>query len=138
MADVFSIEKRSEIMSRIRAKNTKPEIIVRKYLFSQGFRFRIHKTDLPGKPDIVLKKYNTIILINGCFWHGHKNCKIFKLPKTQQEYWTPKIEKNILNLSRNKKRLKLLGWKVIEVWECQLKILIRAKTFQKIVQKILA
>lgn len=138
MADVFSIEKRSEVMSKIRAKNTKPEVIVRKFLFSQGFRFHIHKADLPGKPDIVLKKYKTIILINGCFWHGHKNCKIFKLPKTNQEYWTSKIEKNAFNLFLNKKKLRLLGWRVIEVWECQLTISKRPKTFRKIVQKIFA
>lgn len=120
MTDVFSVEKRSEIMSKIRATNTKPELLVRKYLFARGFRFRIHQKDLPGKPDIVLKKYNTIIFVHGCFWHGHNNCKMFKMPKSNLDYWQPKILANIKNDLKNRKALRKLGWKVLTVWECQL------------------
>jgi DNA mismatch endonuclease (patch repair protein) len=120
MADVFSKKKRSEIMSKIRARNTKPELVVRKYLFSKGFRFRLHQSDLPGKPDIVLKKYKTVILVNGCLWHGHKNCKRFIMPKSRLEYWTTKIQGNITKDKKNKKALKKMGWKIIEIWTCQL------------------
>lgn len=140
MADVFTKKKRSEVMCRIRATNTKPELIVRKFLFSHGFRYRIHQKKLPGKPDIVLKKYNTVILINGCFWHGHrnKNCKIFKMPKSKQGYWVPKIKNNIYKDLQKKKSLKKLGWKVIVVWECRLKKRRLDRTLQSVVNKILA
>jgi len=139
MADVFTKKKRSEVMSKIRASNTKPELIVRKFLFSQDFRYRIHQKSLPGKPDIVLKKYNTVIFVNGCFWHGHKNknCTIFKMPKSNQNYWIPKIENNIYNDAQKKKLLKRLGWRVIVIWECQLKKRLH-KTLQSVVNKILA
>lgn len=108
-------------MSRVKGKNTKPEILVRKYLFSQGFRFRLHNKSLPGKPDIILKKYNTIIFINGCFWHGHNNCKYYKIPKTRTEWWTDKINRNIANDKRAESLLIGLSWKVIKVWGCELK-----------------
>lgn len=121
MADVFTKKKRSEVMSRIRAKHTRPEMLIRKFLFSQGFRYTLHPTALAGKPDIVLKKYQTVIFVNGCFWHGHTGCKIFKMPKSRQDYWIPKIERNISKHSIDKRTLKKLGWKVIVVWECQLK-----------------
>ena len=94
MADVHSPEVRSFNMSMIKGKNTKPEIIVRKFLHSKGFRFRLHKKNLPGTPDIVLAKYKTLIFINGCFWHGHKNCKYFVVPKTRTEWWVTKIAGN--------------------------------------------
>lgn len=140
MADVFTKKKRSEVMCRIRATNTKPELIVRKFLFSHGFRYRIHQKNLPAKPDIVLKKYNTVILINGCFWHGHrnKNCKIFKMPKSKQSYWVPKIKNNIYKDLQKKNSLKKLGWKVIVVWECRLKKRRLDRTLQSVVNKILA
>lgn len=138
MSDVYSKEKRSEVMSKIRAKNTKPEMLVRKFLFSKGFRFRIHVANLPGKPDIVLKQHNTIILVNGCFWHGHKNCKICKTPKTRQDYWKPKIERNTLNDLKNRKHLKKLGWKVLVVWECQLTKSKLDKTLSTLVNKIIS
>ena len=136
MTDVYSREKRSEVMSKIRAKNTKPEMLVRQFLFSKGFRFRIHVAKLPGKPDIVLKKYNTVILVNGCFWHDHKNCKIRKVPKTRQHYWIPKIEKNTLNDLKNQKSLKKLGWNVIVIWECELTKSKRDLTLSTLVYKI--
>jgi DNA mismatch endonuclease (patch repair protein) len=121
MADVHNKQTRSYNMSRIRSKNTKPEILVRKFLHAYGFRFRLHSKRLPGKPDIYLKKYNTVIFINGCFWHGHKSCKYFILPKTRREWWTNKISGNRAN---DKKKLKTLtdsGINVITVWECELK-----------------
>ncbi len=120
MADVFTKERRSEIMSSIGAKDTKPELVVRKYLFSKGYRFRIHQKNLPGKPDIVLKRFNTIIMINGCFWHGHENCKEYKIPKTNSDFWKMKIEKNVHRDNRNHDKLVGLGWNVIVIWECQL------------------
>lgn len=140
MADIFTKKKRSEIMSKIRAFNTRPELIVRKFLFSQGFRYRIHQKSLPGTPDIVLKKYKTVILINGCFWHGHrnKNCKIFKIPKSRQSYWIPKIENNRCKDIQQQKSLKKLGWKVIVIWECQLKKRRLDRTLESVVNKILA
>lgn len=138
MADVFTKKKRSEVMSRIRAKNTKPELLIRQFLFSQGFRYRLHQKNLPGKPDIVLKKYSTVVLINGCFWHGHTNCKIFKMPKSRQDYWIPKIEGNISRHSKHIRELKRLGWKVIVIWECQLKKNKLDLTLMKLEKKIIS
>ena len=121
MADVVSSVKRSEMMSGIRNKDTKPEITVRKLLHKQGFRFRLHRKDLPGKPDIVLPKYKTVIFVNGCFWHGHENCHLFRLPKSRTEFWSKKINGNVKR-DHNKTRLLLdAGWKVITVWECAIK-----------------
>ncbi|ULQ54844.1 DNA mismatch endonuclease Vsr [Flavihumibacter fluvii] len=108
-------------MSRIRGSNTKPEVIVRKFLFSEGYRFRLHSKKLPGRPDVVLPKYKTVIFVNGCFWHGHKHCKYFVIPKTRTEWWLAKINSNIANDQYVEKSLKILGWKIIKVWECQLK-----------------
>lgn len=105
----------------IRSKNTKPEIIVRKFLHNKGLRFRLHKKNLLGKPDIVLPKYKSIIFVNGCFWHGHKKCKYFKLPKTRTKWWSDKISKNKMNDSTVIKKLIDLGWKVIVIWECEIK-----------------
>ena len=121
MTDIHTPEKRSYNMSMIKGKNTKPEIIVRKFLHSKGFRFRIHKNNLPGKPDIVLPKYKTVIFINGCFWHGHKNCKYFTLPKTRTKWWLNKIEGNKTTDKLNNQRLKKAGWRIITLWTCQLK-----------------
>jgi DNA mismatch endonuclease, patch repair protein len=137
MADVFSTRKRSEVMATIRATNTKPELITRRYLFAQGLRFRVHQGNLPGKPDIVLKKYNTVIFVNGCFWHGHKNCKSFRPPKSRTDYWVPKIQKNIANDKKNVKALKKMGWNVICIWECQLKVAFREDTLSILVNRIL-
>lgn len=120
MADVHNKATRSYNMSRIRSKNTKPEILVRKYLHANGFRFRIYSKSLPGKPDIILAKYQTIILIQGCFWHGHPNCKDFKLPKTRTEYWRDKIANNIKKDQHNLTLLEGQNWQVITIWACQL------------------
>jgi DNA mismatch endonuclease (patch repair protein) len=108
-------------MASIRATGTKPELAVRKFLFSKGYRFRKNVKSLPGKPDIVLPKYKTVILIHGCFWHGHKNCVAATIPKSNKAYWKNKIQKNMERDKRNKSTLKNLGWKVITIWECKLK-----------------
>lgn len=121
MADVHSKEVRSYNMSKIKGKDTKPELLVRKFLHKNGFRYRLHVKDLPGKPDIVLPKYKTVIFVHGCFWHGHENCKYYVVPKTRTEWWLNKINRNIFSDVKNKKLLVAQGWKVIEVWQCQLK-----------------
>ncbi len=121
MTDVHDPEVRSYNMSRIRSKNTKPEIILRKALFKKGYRYRLHKKDLPGKPDLVLKKHRSVIFVNGCFWHGHHGCKYFKIPATRTDWWKKKIEKTKKNDLKNYKLLEELGWRVITVWECELK-----------------
>ena len=121
IADIYSKEKRSEVMSKIRGKETKPEILVRKYLFSKGFRYRINDKRYPGKPDIVLPKYHTIIFIHGCFWHGHENCKAAKLPETNTDFWKKKISDNIIRDRKNIGKLRGEGWKVIIIWLCEIK-----------------
>jgi len=120
MTDIFSKQKRSDIMSKILGKETKPEILVRKYLFSNGFRYRKNDKRYPGKPDMVLPKYKTVIFIHGCFWHGH-NCPAGKLPETRKEFWKKKINENIERDTRNKIELEKEGWKVITIWQCELK-----------------
>ncbi len=108
-------------MSQIKGKNTKPEILVRKFLHSKGFRFRLHDAKLPGKPDIILPKYKTVIFVHGCFWHGHKNCKYATIPKTKTEWWLKKIIGNVANDKKKSSNLKKEGWRVINIWTCQLK-----------------
>lgn len=108
-------------MSRIRGKDTKPEMLVRKFLFSKGFRFRVNDKRLPGKPDIVLPKYKTVIFVHGCFWHGHEGCRYFVVPKTRTEWWLEKIGKNKANDVKKATALKEEGWRVFEIWECRLK-----------------
>jgi len=119
--DVHEPEVRSYNMSQIKGKNTKPEILVRKFLFSKGFRFRLHVKNLPGKPDIVLPKYKTVIFIHGCFWHGHDKCKYFVVPKTRTDWWLNKINTNKGNDQTAITLLKKVGWKILTIWECELK-----------------
>lgn len=121
MADVMTPEQRSRCMAAIRGKDTKPEMIVRKYLFSRGLRFRVQVRKLPGNPDIVLPRYRTVIFVNGCFWHGHEGCRYFRLPKSNIEFWEQKIKNNVARDVRNENELKSLGWRVIRVWECDIK-----------------
>ena len=123
-------------MSRIKGKNTKPEEIVRKYLFFKGFRYRKNDKRLPGTPDIVLPKYKTAIFVNGCFWHGHKNCRYFVIPKTNTDFWLNKINTNIERDKRKQEALKELGWNVVVVWECELKPKVVEKTLDNLVYKI--
>ena len=119
MADHLTLEKRSWNMSLIRSTDTKPEIIVRKLLHSLGYRFRLHKKDLPGKPDIVLTKYKSVIFVHGCFWHQHKNCNRSNLPKSNILYWKDKLTGNIKRDKKHRKELQKLGFKIIVVWECE-------------------
>lgn len=118
--DTFTKAKRSLIMSKVKSTETKPEVLVRKYLFSQGFRFRVNVKSLPGSPDIVLAKYKTVVLIHGCFWHRHSNCKHATLPKSNIEYWQQKISKNRVRDESTLKKFITLGWQVCTLWECEL------------------
>jgi len=121
--DIVSEEQRSYNMSRIRGRNTKPELAVRSMLHSMGYRFTVNgplNRKLPGKPDIVLPKYKTVIFVHGCFWHGHQGCKDFRIPKTRTEWWKAKIEGNVARDKRQQEELRKLGWKVVVIWECEL------------------
>lgn len=119
MSDVFDKETRSRVMSLIRGKDTKPEVKTRKYFFSKGLRYRKNQKGLPGKPDIVSRKYKSVVFVNGCFWHGHEGCKRFSIPKTRTEFWENKIKRNKERDSRNHCDLESMGWRVFVVWECQ-------------------
>ena len=123
-------------MSRIKGKDTKPEETVRKYLFSQGFRYRKNDKRLPGSPDIVLPKYKTAIFVNGCFWHGHAGCKYFVWPQNNAEFWRKKIDGNVLRDQKKEEQLRRNGWHVIVIWECQLKTATRQETLEKLVMEI--
>ena len=114
-------KERSKNMAAIKSKNTNPEIKVRKLLHSMGYRFRLHKKELPGSPDIVLKKYKTVVFVHGCFWHRHKECKYATNPKTREEFWNKKFLSNIERDIKVRERIKAAGWKSIVVWECELK-----------------
>ena len=121
MQDVLTPPQRHHCMSSIRGKNTKPEILVRKGLHARGFRFRLHNKKLPGSPDIVLPKYGVAIMVNGCFWHGHKGCRYATKPKTNVEFWETKIARNIHRDEVTNAHLEALGWHVITIWECELR-----------------
>ena len=136
MADVHTPEQRSFNMQQIKGKDTKPEMLVRKFLHANGFRYKLHDKKLPGKPDIVLLKYKTIIFVHGCFWHGHRNCKYFVVPKTRTEWWQNKINGNIANDTKAIKALKKEGWKIINIWECGLKAAKMQKTLDSILRKL--
>ncbi len=135
MADNHSKEVRSKNMSHIRSTNSKPEEIVRKYLFSKGFRYRKNVRTLPGCPDIVLPKYHTVILVNGCFWHKH-DCGRFVLPSSNTEYWIPKINRNVERDKQNHKKLIDMGWKVLIIWECELKKNVREDRLERLIKEI--
>lgn len=122
--DIVSKEKRSRMMSGIKGKNTKPELLLRSALHKLGFRFRIQRKDLPGKPDIVLPKYKTIIFVHGCFWHRHPGCKSAYTPKSNIEFWTNKLEGNVIRDRLTEKALEEMGWRILIVWECEVKTLV--------------
>lgn len=132
MPDNHISEQRHKNMVAIRAKNTKPEIIVRKYLWSHGFRYRLNHPRLPGKPDIVLRKYRTCIFVNGCFWHGHEGCKYFVMPKSRTDFWQTKIKRNQERDTEVQKKLASMGWHSITIWECELKTAKREKTLKSL------
>lgn len=119
--DVKSKEERSRNMAAIRSGDTKPEMLVRRFLHAHGFRYGVHNKKLPGSPDLVLRKYRTVIFVNGCFWHGHEGCKYFRLPSSNTEFWQTKISANIERDARTAAELAAKGWRVIVVWECELK-----------------
>lgn len=121
MVDILTKEKRSWNMSRIKGKNTKPELLLRSLLHRNGFRFRLHDKKLPGKPDIVLPRYKTVIFVNGCFWHRHSGCKYAYTPKSRQEFWSKKFESTVKRDKEKEDKLRRKGWNVIVVWECELK-----------------
>ena len=121
-------KQRHNNMAAIRSKDTKPEMIVRRYLWREGFRYRLHNSRLPGHPDLVLRRYRCCIFVNGCFWHGHEGCRYFRLPKTNVDFWTKKIERNKARDKREQQQLAKMGWHCITVWECQLKPSEREKT----------
>lgn len=137
MADTVSKKRRSEIMSSVRSSNTEPELIIRKFLFNQGFRYRINDKSLPGKPDIKLTKYKCVILINGCFWHGHENCRIYVMPKTNQDFWKKKILRNVERDRNNIEALRSMGWRVIVIWECELRKKFLPETLTNLKKEIL-
>lgn len=137
MADNHTKEVRSMNMSHIRSTNSKPEEIVRKYLFSRGFRYRKNVRTLPGCPDIVLPKYKTVIFVNGCFWHKH-NCPRFVWPSSNEDYWKAKILRNVERDQKNAEALKLQGWRIITVWECELKKKVAENTLEMLADEIKA
>ena len=132
MSDHLTIEQRHKNMAAVKSKDTKPEMVVRKYLWSRGFRYRVNNPRLPGHPDIVLRKYRTCIFVNGCFWHGHEGCKYFRMPKTNTEFWERKISRNKERDREEQKKLARMGWHCITVWECELKGERREKTLESL------
>ncbi|EMC2594292.1 very short patch repair endonuclease [Pseudomonas aeruginosa] len=119
--DIVDSATRSRMMSRIRGRDTKPEITVRKFLHARGYRFRLHRKDLPGRPDIVLPRFRTCIFIHGCFWHHHKGCRFATLPKTRADFWAQKLKDNVERDRRAQEELLRKGWRVLTIWECELK-----------------
>lgn len=136
MADVHTKEQRHKNMAAIRAKNTKPEIIVRKFLWNNGYRYRLNHSKLPGKPDIVLRKYRTCIFVNGCFWHKHEGCRFFVVPKTRTEFWLNKLNRNQERDKEVKKQLAKMGWHSITIWECELKPSNKDKTLESLLSTL--
>jgi DNA mismatch endonuclease (patch repair protein) len=136
MTDVHTRATRSYNMSRIKAKDTKPEMKVRRFLHSQGFRYKLHDKTLPGKPDLVLPRFKTVIFIHGCFWHGHESCRYFVVPKTKTDWWLAKIGGNKANDEKAVTQLQKDGWKIIIVWECDLRPDKLDKTLQQLIRRI--
>jgi DNA mismatch endonuclease, patch repair protein len=136
MTDVHTPQQRRYNMQQIKSGNTKPEMVVRKFLFAQGYRYTLHNKKLPGKPDIVLPKHRIVIFVHGCFWHGHANCKYYKVPQTRTQWWLQKINTNKANDAKAVKALKKDGWKVMVVWECGLKAAKVEKTLTSLLKKM--
>lgn len=138
MADKITPQRRSYNMSRIRSKDTKPEMIVRQWLHRQGLRFRLHRADLPGKPDIVLPRYRTVVLVHGCFWHAHEGQPCFKIPSSRTEWWQQKLGRNKARDWQQQRALELQGWQVLVVWECELKPGQQTETLRQLVEQVRA
>lgn len=132
MADKLTKEQRHRCMAAIHGRDTKPELLVRRYLFAHGFRYRLNHPRLPGHPDIVLRKYRTVVFVNGCFWHGHHDCRYYRLPKTNADFWKKKIERNRERDMEEQRQLAAMGWHSITVWECQLKPAVRQQTLESL------
>jgi DNA mismatch endonuclease, patch repair protein len=135
MTDVHDNKTRSYNMSRIRSKDTQPEIILRKFLFGKGFRYKLHEKSLPGTPDMVFPKYKTVLFVHGCFWHGHEECEYFVIPKTHREWWIAKINRNKQRDTENMTKLRKQGWKVITIFECRLRPKYRVRTLNRLVAR---
>ncbi|MDX3925993.1 MAG: very short patch repair endonuclease [Shinella sp.] len=133
MVDIFTPEKRSEIMSRIRGKDTSPERVVRSLAHALGYRYRLHKKSLPGSPDLVFASRRKVIFVHGCFWHRHRACRRASLPASNQDYWAKKFERNIERDTAAIEALRLLGWEALVIWQCELKIEDAARLTAKIV-----
>lgn len=138
MADVHNTSTRSYNMSRIRGKDTKPEMLVRQYLHARGLRYRLHQKDLPGKPDLVFSGLRTVIFVHGCFWHRHEGCRYFVVPKTRTDFWLGKIGRNVANDERQQEELKSQGWRVLVVWECELRPPQRERTLERLFYSLTA
>lgn len=138
MPDIMTTQQRHNCMSHIRSKNTRPELLVRQALWHNGFRYRLHVRDLPGKPDIVLPKFHTVIFVNGCFWHGHDGCKYFVVPKSNAAFWKEKILSNKSRDLRDERELTAAGWRVITIWECELKKEFIERTIEQLLQSLLS
>ncbi|MBD2699835.1 DNA mismatch endonuclease Vsr [Spirosoma sp. BT702] len=136
MADVHTPEQRSYNMSRVKSKDTKPELLVRKFLHARGFRYKLHDNKLPGKPDIVLPKYKTVIFVHGCFYHGHQGCKYFVVPKTRTEWWLDKITGNRKRDADNYAKIAETDWRIITIYECELKPASREQTLQNLLDQL--
>ena len=132
-ADTLAKEERSRHMSMVRSKNTKPELLVRSYLHRNGLRFRLYRKDILGCPDIVLRKHRALVFVHGCFWHQHKGCKKARMPKSNRDYWRPKLEGNVKRFSKNQTDLKKMGWRVFVLWECEVG---KPDKLMKLVKKI--
>ena len=136
MSDVHSPATRSYNMSQIKGKNTRPELLVRQYLHGRGLRYRLHAKDLPGKPDIILPRFKTVVFVHGCFWHRHEGCRYFVVPKTRTDWWLEKIGRNVANDIRKRGELEAAGWKVLTIWECELKPAVRTASLEALYEKI--
>jgi DNA mismatch endonuclease (patch repair protein) len=138
MADVHTTSTRSYNMSRIRGKDTKPEMLVRQYLHARGLRYRLHTKELPGKPDLVFSGLRTVVFVHGCFWHRHEGCRYFVVPKTRTDFWLNKIGRNVVNDERQQEELRNQGWRVLVVWECELRPLNRERTLERLFYSLTA
>lgn len=138
MADIVDRATRSRMMSGIRGRNTKPELIVRRYLHQQGLRFRLHDRRLPGRPDLVLRKHNTVVFVHGCFWHQHKGCRFAYMPSSNRAFWKTKLRGNARRDKRIGRELRSMGWRVFEVWECNARVESRLRKLVNAIKKEIA